>query len=226
MILAIDTSTATVSVALYDGTEILGESTYKSLNRHTVLLAPTVESLMKQTGTTFDKVTALAVALGPGSFTSLRVGLSFVKGIHAALQLPVIGIPTLSYFAAAQPASRATVCTLLTAGRGKFATQFFEVKTNSVTAISEIDVHTIETLAATIVAPTVVTGEITAETKIELKRSHNPNIRFSTNGFGLRRAGFLAVQAWKRFRKGTFDDADTLTPIYLHTNDSILNTRA
>ena len=42
MILAIDTSTATVSVALYDGTEILGESTYKSLNRHTVLLAPTV----------------------------------------------------------------------------------------------------------------------------------------------------------------------------------------
>lgn len=226
MILAIDTSTAAVSIALYDGTEILGESTWKSQNRHTVSLAPAVEVLMNQTGTAFEDVTALAVALGPGSFTSLRVGLSFVKGIHAALQLPIIGIPTLSYFAGSQPASRATVCALLAAGRGKFATQFFEVKTNSVNAISEIDVHTPETLAATIVAPTVITGEITAKTKTALKRCHNPNIRFSANGFELRRAGFLAVQAWKRFRKGVFDDPDTLSPIYLHTNDSILNTKA
>lgn len=226
MILAIDTSTATVSIALYDGTEILGESTWKSQNRHTVSLAPAVESMMKETGVSFDKVTALAIALGPGSFTSLRVGLAFVKGIHAALQLPLIGVPTLSYFAAAQPASRATVCAVLTAGRGKFATQFFEDKTNSVAAISEIDVHTPESLAKTIVAPTVITGEISAETKTALKRCHNSNVRFAANGFELRRAGFLAVQAWKRYRKGVFDDPDTLSPLYLHTNDSILNAKA
>lgn len=224
MILAIDSSTAMISVALYDGAAIVAETTWKSPNRHTTVLAPAVTSLMKQAGSDFSALTALAVALGPGSFTSLRVGLSFVKGLQTALNIPIIGIPTLSYFAAAQQTSRATICALLTAGRGKYATQFFENKANGCVAISDIDVHTLETLASTIVAPTVISGEVTAEMRTALRRNQNRNIRFAAPGFELRRAGFLAAQAAKIYKKGVFSDPDQLSPIYLHTNDSVLNT--
>ena len=223
MILAIDTSTAMISVAIGDGTAIVAETTWRSPNRHTTALAPAVGGLMKQAGVGFAELTALAIALGPGSFTSLRVGLSLVKGLHTALKIPIIGVPTLTYFAAAQQTSRATVCALLTAGRGKYAVQFFENKANGCAAISDIDVHTLESLASTIVAPTVITGEITAEMRTALRRNQNRNIRFSAPGFELRRAGFLAAHAAKIFKKGALADSDQLTPIYLHTNDSVLN---
>ena len=137
MILAIDTSTAMISVALYDGTTILGESTWKSPNRHSTVLAPAVANLVRQTGVQISDLSALAVALGPGSFTSLRIGLAFAKGINAALNIPIVGVPTLSYFAAAQQTSRATICAVLTAGREKYATQFFENKANGTTRSEE-----------------------------------------------------------------------------------------
>ena len=93
MILAIDTSTAMISVALYDGSTILGEFTWKSPNRHSTVLAPAVGSLFRKTGVQFSDLSALAIALGPGSFTSLRIGLAFAKGINAALNIPIVGVP-------------------------------------------------------------------------------------------------------------------------------------
>lgn len=226
MICAIDSSTAMISIAIYDGAKILAESTWQSSNRHTTTLAPAVDALFQSVDLKLNTLQALAVALGPGSFTSLRVGLAFAKGIHAGLNIPIIGIPTLEYFAASQPPARDAVCALLTAGRGKYATQFFSNKAAGCSPISEVDVHTIDSLAATIVAPTLLTGEVTPEMRTALRRKKNRNIRFTTSGVELRRAGYLAVQAWKRFRKGDFENSDSLTPIYLHTNDSILNTRS
>ena len=103
-------------------------------------------------------------------------------------------------------------------GRVLVSVCYEENKANGCAAISEIDVHTIESLSAVIVAPTVITGEVTGEMRTALRRSQNRNIRFSSPGFELRRAGFLAVQAWKLFRKGAYESGDGLTPIYLHTN--------
>ncbi|NTW35799.1 MAG: tRNA (adenosine(37)-N6)-threonylcarbamoyltransferase complex dimerization subunit type 1 TsaB, partial [Syntrophobacteraceae bacterium] len=95
MILAVDTSTPQIGLALYDGARVLAESLWISKARQTVELAPAVAEMLARTGQTIAEVTALAVALGPGSFTSLRVGLSFVKGLALSRNLPLIGIPTL-----------------------------------------------------------------------------------------------------------------------------------
>ena len=106
MLLAIDTSTAQVGLALYDGVQILGEVTWTAGQHHTTELAPAVSELMRRSNVSMDKVGALGVAIGPGSFTSLRVGLSLAKGIALASHLPLIGISTLDIIAAAQPAGR------------------------------------------------------------------------------------------------------------------------
>ena len=100
MILAIDTSTARLGIAVYSGTEVLAESCWTSPNRHTVSLAAAVDAMLNDLEVDKKKLKAVAVALGPGSFTSLRVGLSFAKGISLGLGIPVIGVPTLDVTAA------------------------------------------------------------------------------------------------------------------------------
>ena len=95
MLLAVDTSTRQMGLALYDGTQVIGEFLWHSRHYHTVELAPAVADLLSRSGLKMDAIQALGVALGPGSFTSLRVGLAFVKGLALARHLPIIGIPTL-----------------------------------------------------------------------------------------------------------------------------------
>ena len=88
MLLAVDTSTTQVGLAIYDGAQVLGEFAWRSGQRHTVELAPAVAELLARCALTINDVNALGVALGPGSFTSLRVGLALVKGIALSRHIP------------------------------------------------------------------------------------------------------------------------------------------
>jgi tRNA threonylcarbamoyladenosine biosynthesis protein TsaB len=96
-ILALDTSTRTASIAIYRGEEgVISEITWRSLSHHTVELTPYLDLLLGQNP---RELAGIAVALGPGSFTGLRVGLSLAKGFALAQEIPLIGIPTLDALA-------------------------------------------------------------------------------------------------------------------------------
>ena len=110
MLLAVDTSTRTVGVALYDGSQVLSESVWTSRDYHTVELAPAVARVLARAGIAVANLQALAVATGPGSFTGLRVGLALVKGLSLAAHLPVLGIPSLDVLAEAQPVKVRRLC--------------------------------------------------------------------------------------------------------------------
>ena len=103
MLLAIDTSTAQIGLALYDGATVPGELVWQSRTHHTEQLAPALADLLDRVGIKMDSLKALGVAIGPGSFTSLRVGLAFIKGLALARHLPLVGIPTLDIVAACVP---------------------------------------------------------------------------------------------------------------------------
>ncbi len=118
MLLAVDTSTAQLGLALYDGAVVIAELTWTSRARHTVELAPALSGLLDRTGISIKDLAALGVAIGPGSFTSLRVGLAFVKGLALARHLPVIGVPTLDTVAASMPVQDIPLAAVLQAGRG------------------------------------------------------------------------------------------------------------
>ena len=100
MLLALDTSTAQIGLALYDGSQVIGELFWYSHAHHTVELAPALVGLLARTDVKMNEIKALGVALGPGSFTSLRVGLALAKGLALARHLAMIGIPTLDFLAA------------------------------------------------------------------------------------------------------------------------------
>lgn len=118
MLLAVDTSTQSIGVALYDGVQVLSEIVWVSDRYHTVELAPRVESMMEQSGVSSSDLRVVAVALGPGSFTGLRIGLAFAKGMALAKHLDIIGVPTLDILAASQPLDELPMAAILHAGRG------------------------------------------------------------------------------------------------------------
>src|SRR5262245_27616805 len=120
MLLAVDTSSTQMGLALYDGAQVIAEYAWRSAQRHTVELAPAIADLLVRSGLSMDAVQALSVALGPGSFTSLRVGLALVKGLALARHIPLIGIPTLDILANAQPVSKFPLAAAIQAGRGRF----------------------------------------------------------------------------------------------------------
>ena len=98
-ILAFDTCLAACSLALTVDGEVIGQQIEPMDRGHQERLAPLVAGLMTETGQAFSNLDRIAVTIGPGSFTGLRVGLAFAKGLGAALRIPVIGVGTLEALA-------------------------------------------------------------------------------------------------------------------------------
>lgn len=98
-VLAMDTATAQVGVAIGEAGEVLGEVRLVGGRRHAEQLAPSVRSLVEWTGVRLDELAAIAVDIGPGLFTGLRVGVTTAKVMAQALRIPVVGVPSLDLVA-------------------------------------------------------------------------------------------------------------------------------
>lgn len=220
MLLAVDSSTSQVSLALYDGAQVRAELLWHSHQHHTVELAPSLAELLTRTGTRIDEVKALGVALGPGSFTALRVGLSFVKGLVLARHIPLIGIPTLDVLAAAQPVSDLPLAAVLQAGRCRLALGWYRSSEAGWQAEGPAQITTIDDLADSIHTPTLVCGELNTEERQRLARKR-ANIILASPAQSVRRPAVLAELAWKRWQNGDVDDPASLAPIYLHSGTPI-----
>lgn len=220
MLLAVDTSTAQVGLAVYDGAQVIGEYAWRSSQRHTVELAPAVSNLLSRSGLTMDNIQALGVALGPGSFTSLRVGLSLVKGLSLARHLPLVGIPTLDILAANQPASRLPLLAAIQAGRGRLAVGWYKSSKRGWQAKGPARVASIEELVDEIRVPSILCGEFTAEDRQRLAKDE-VNVKLTSPAQSVRRPAVLAELAWARWQNGDVDDDASLAPIYLHTAEPV-----
>lgn len=100
MLLAFDTATQAVTVALHDGDRVVAESTSVDAMRHGELLAPGITDVLSRVGVSRTDLTSIAVGVGPGPFTGLRVGLVTARTLAAVLHLPVHGVCTLDVLAA------------------------------------------------------------------------------------------------------------------------------
>lgn len=95
IILALDTALETCSAAVVDGGRVLAARSEPMARGHQERLAPLVNEVMREAGIGFDALDRIGVTVGPGSFTGLRVGLAFARGLGLALDAPVIGVGTL-----------------------------------------------------------------------------------------------------------------------------------
>ncbi|MEU6662195.1 tRNA (adenosine(37)-N6)-threonylcarbamoyltransferase complex dimerization subunit type 1 TsaB [Streptomyces sp. NPDC046821] len=95
LLLALDTATPAVTVALHDGSTVVAESSQVDARRHGELLLPAVDRVLAEAGVRLDAVTGIVVGVGPGPYTGLRVGLMTADTFGLALGVPVHGLCTL-----------------------------------------------------------------------------------------------------------------------------------
>ncbi len=213
MILAIDTATQYASLALYHPDGLFAEETWFSGRRHTVELTPRIQRMLALAELPVAHLTGLAVALGPGSFTGLRIGLAVAKGLALPHKLPVIGVPTLDIVAYPFREQALPVWAIAEAGRGRIlAACYRQVEEAGWQATTEAHITTADKLAEQIDSPALCIGEIGPDAAQILRQ--NSHALIVPAAARLRRAGYLAEIAVERLEQGEQDDPDALVPIY------------
>ncbi|HEV2107377.1 MAG TPA: tRNA (adenosine(37)-N6)-threonylcarbamoyltransferase complex dimerization subunit type 1 TsaB [Thermomicrobiales bacterium] len=214
-LLALDTSTDRASAALTDGRRV-AELSWDARRNQTATLLSAVDQLMTLEGVGLGEVSAIAVATGPGAFTSLRVGLSTAKGLAFARGLPLIGVPTLD--GAARPFAETGLETIavIAAGRGRLAWARYGPREGGWSQLVAPRNGDITVMAAEIERHgrrPYITGELNEEQAVSIRRVGGivPPVMLRE-----RRVAGLVTIAWERFSRGEFDDAVSLVPMYLH----------
>lgn len=215
MLLAIDTATHMAGIALYDQNGLHVEQTWRSGANHTVELMPSIVRACKQQGLAPSALTAVGASLGPGSFTGLRVGLSVAKGLALALNIPVLGVPTLDATAYAHSHETLPVCAVLPAGRGRWCVAFYQTIAGDWQRRSDYARMNTDDLVAALQEPALVCGELDVQLLRELRRVTSREVVIASPASAARRTGYLAELAWQRFVAGERDDLASLSPIYL-----------
>lgn len=221
MLLALDTSTKQAGIALYEGGRgLIAEYNWHSANRHTEELLPFVAQMLAQAGVAPHELRAVAVALGPGSFTGLRVGVAAAKGLALSGGLKLLGVPTLDVVAYPHQAQPVPVVALLQAGRGRVYWAPYAHGPGGWAPQAPPALATIPALANTILRATAFAGEVTAAGRATLIQwVGQPRAFFLPPALAMRRAGYLAELAWARYAAGEADDPAALSPIYLQQPD-------
>lgn len=217
LLLAIDTATRFASLALHDGARVRVELTWETLNRHTVELAPRIAGALAQISASMDDVAGVAVSIGPGSFTGVRVGVAAAKGICLARGLPVYGVRTSDVIAHAQPAESGTLVVIVQAGRGRWCAARYTWNGERWQIEGEAWLTTAQTLGSDWQETVLVCGELDAAERHILQTRLGRRVRLASPAASLRRAGYLAEIGWNRLRHGQADELARLVPLYLQT---------
>lgn len=218
-LLAIDSSTKNKGIALYDGVRVRYECIWESRDYHSVDLAPGIELALRQSGMAMNELKVIAVAIGPGSYTGVRIALALSKGLAFAHSLALIAIPTLDVLAASQPLQDLPMICALQAGRGHLAMGWYEVKKGRWVAKGQPQLVTAQELSEQISKPTIICGELGEEDRAAIGRKYK-NAQLSSPAWGVRRPAILGELAWVRWQAGEVDQLAGLAPIYLQSSEA------
>jgi tRNA threonylcarbamoyladenosine biosynthesis protein TsaB len=204
MLLAIDTATTMSGLALFDGT-VRAEVMWDAGREHGAQLLPQLALLCEHVRCRPADLTAVAVALGPGSWSGLRVGLATAKGLALALDIPLLGVSTLA--ALRQPwRDHGATLALVRLGRDRFGVAEDDAPPRNVT-LAELGVGC--------TGARWVLGDCDDAVRAVLATRPGLAPRYPGPLGQLRRAAATAELAWLRHQRGEADDRATLEPIYL-----------
>jgi tRNA threonylcarbamoyladenosine biosynthesis protein TsaB len=225
LLLAIDTSTAQVSAAIGDGGTVLGAVQLSGGRRHAEQLAPAIDWLRRELRIDLGHLAAIAVGIGPGLFTGLRVGVTTAKVMAQALRIPVVGIPSLDLVAyPLRHADRQIVAVLDARRREVFAARYLPVP-GGVQRVSEYAVHVPAELVADLGADQTVAahGLLLAGDGIERFRAEFESLEhaeFAGGEFAAPSIAALVQLATARAEREEFEQPGSLRPLYLRQSDA------
>lgn len=220
-ILAIDTSTRNLSLAVADNDQVLCYSNKQTLRLSSSIVSG-IRSILKKAGVPLNKIEAFAVGLGPGSFTSLRVGLSTIKALAFAENKPVSGVASLDALAAAVGTSEKDVCVMVDARRNLVYSAMYSYTRGKRTRKTDYLLTPVGDVLKCIQSDVVITGDAIGLYKDDILQSASGKkcrIDFTPEKLWKPQARFLVGQAYQRLREKRTDNIGAMTPIYLYPED-------
>ena len=230
IVLAADTSTATNSVAVCRDNVILAESVVQGGRQHSERLIPTIDWLLAEAGLGLAEIDLLAISIGPGSFTGLRIGGATWKGLALANNLPLIGVPTLDALTrvcAVPPGG--FVATVLDARMKEVFAAVYSYEGRhrscviSALACSPADlIEQIESLPGFAANALGLVGD-GANLYAETFQAQWPDAVIADPLVGVPRASAVAREALALREAGVSEDAALVSPVYLRKSQAEVN---
>ncbi len=220
VLLTVDTSTQAGSVAISDGGQLLGELLVNVKGTHTDRLLLTIQQLLQDAQLSMADLDCVAVVIGPGAFTGLRVGVATCKGLALATGKPMVGISSLQALALQAPFGRFPVCALLDARKKEVYAGLYNWQAGRPLPCGPEVVVAPERLLESLPAETVFIGEGAVAYQTLIVRQMGSRAHFVPWPLNLPRASSAAALALDDFRQGrTFTPAE-LRPRYIRLSEA------
>lgn len=215
IILGIDTSARYSSLAVLNNECLLEECTWECRHNHSVEVLPALDKLLGKAGLPVSDISAVGVAIGPGSFNGLRVGLSIAKGIAFSLNIPIVGVSSLEAIALSHAIPGAELAPVIQASPGMLSTAFYKTEGDNLVLAKEPFLATVEDIAKLVNQKTIFCGNMDDAARGVLARLTGEKAVFpsgeETGSYGTN----VAMLASARLKKGQADNVHTLEPFYL-----------
>lgn len=227
LLLSLDTATKCSSVALTRGTlkdgEIVAHLSLNSDITHSRRLIKSVEILFAETMINWQDITAVAVGLGPGSFTGLRIGMATAKGFATAAGIRLIGVSTLDGLAA-MCATEKKICAVMDARKKQVYTAYYQYNKNErLQKISDYRVMAPEILAEEINEPVLMVGDALATYGELWKQAAGEYLSFAPVQLHTPSAAAIGLLCGEQYRQGKYMDIASAAPVYVRASDAELS---
>lgn len=229
IILGIDTATDSVSVAVGEGKLILAHSEAVSDRQHCEALTPMIDFVCKQAGVSFREIGAVAVDIGPGLFTGLRVGIASAKAIAHSLDLPIIGISSLDVLAATTSPTESVIVSVIDARRSEIYWAMYrriddELRQVLAPCVGSVSDFVISVLERAQSAYFIGNGALRYRDEIiEGISTAIQGCEFADEVLSRPTAATLVALAHERAVNELWQTAQQVSPLYLRAPDAVIN---
>ncbi|MFR1811038.1 MAG: tRNA (adenosine(37)-N6)-threonylcarbamoyltransferase complex dimerization subunit type 1 TsaB [Terrisporobacter sp.] len=183
-ILGIDTSTMAANVAVLEDDKLICEYTINTKKTHSQKLMPMIENMLKLSDLDIKEIDAIAICVGPGSFTGLRIGMATAKAMAHVNNIPLIGVNSLEILGANMDLCNRNICSILDAQRNQVYMNKYILKDDKITELEEISIKPIDELLEEISSSNedwVLVGEAVYKYKEKIEEISNITIPSPAN---------------------------------------------
>lgn len=221
-ILGIETATFCGGTALLAGDQILASYTLNSSATHAGRLLASIERLLNETATDLSDLDGLAVSIGPGSFTGVRIGLSAAKGLAVARKLPLVGISTLEALALRAGRDSRLICPVVDARRNEVFAAAYQWSRVADVPVEKtaVGVMPIEEFVARLRGHCLFLGDGALRYRAAIEKHLGDRAAFAPPHRILPSAEEVAWLGLRRLARGDSDDPASLEPVYIRSSDA------
>jgi len=217
-VLGIDTTTRYLSLAIVKGDKTIARYHEDAGLTHSSRLILKMDALLKRSSLSLDDLDGIAISIGPGSFTGLRIGVAAVKAVGLVKGMPIVGVPTLDIIAFKYGKVNGYLMPLLDARKRKVYAALYESNGTDIYRRSDYMLADIDSILSGIEQKTLVFGDGLISYKDYIKNKCNL-VDFAYNNNWYPEAQDCARLGQDMLKKNKDDDVDKLVPMYLHPKE-------